>query len=135
MDWILGRLACGTFDEAQMLVADGPFDGVMNLSERLSETVVLCFHAPMPDEVFLEWALWEEQILTLSTLLRRSRRAVFIHCRLGISRSPALCAAYLVACGVVQSMSESLEIVQVRRRVTKIHPETLRGVMAWWERR
>ena len=135
MDWILGRLACGTFDEAQVLVADGPFDVAMNLSERLSETVVSGIHVPMPDEVFLPWGLWERQVFTLSTLLRKSRRAVFVHCRLGVSRSPALCAAYLAVAGVTQSVSEALEIVQARRRVTKIHPETWRGVVAWEERR
>ncbi len=135
MDWILGRLACGTFDEAQVLVADGPFDGVLNLSERFSETVVPCIHAPMPDEVFLERALWETQIAILGTLLRRSRRAVLVHCRLGVSRSPALCAAYLTASGMARDPSEGLAIVQAQRRVTKIHPETLRGIVAWWQQR
>lgn len=135
MDWILGRLACGTFDEAQVLAADGPFDRVMNLSERLSETVVPCIHAPMPDEVFLEGSVWDTQLTNLFALLLTSRRAVFLYCRLGVSRSPALCAAYLVACGVARNLGEALVIVQARRRVTKIHPETLRGVVAWWEQR
>ena len=135
MDWILGRMACGTFDEAQMLTLDGLFGGVMNLSERLSETVLPCLHAPIPDEVFLKWPVWDTQLKNLFALLLTSRRGVFVHCRLGVSRSPALCAAYLAVAGVARDLAEALEIVQARRQVTKIHPETLRGVVAWWEQR
>lgn len=132
MDWILNRLACGTFDEAQMLVADGLFDRVLNLSERLSDTVLPCLHLPMPDEVFLDTALWDRQIEALAMLLHRSRRAVFVHCRLGISRAPALCAAYLTACGIAHHPDEALDIVRRARPQTAIHPETWRGVRAWW---
>jgi protein-tyrosine phosphatase len=132
MDWILGRLACGTFDEAQMLASDGPFDVVMNLSERPSETVVHCLHAPMPDEVFLEAAVWELQVQKLFAVLMVGRRAVFVHCRLGISRSPALCAAYLMACGGARNPEEAMMLVRGARRVTHVHPETWRGLTAWW---
>lgn len=133
MDWILARLACGTYDEAQMLAGGGPFERVLNLSERHSETVIPCYHAPMPDEVFLESAVWELQVQKLFAVLLTARRAVFVHCRLGVSRSPALCAGYLVASGVTRTLDEALVRVRASRAVTRIHPRTERGLRAWWE--
>ncbi len=135
MDWILPRLACGTYDEAQMLVSDGSIGYAMNLSERPSETVVFCLHAPMPDEVFLDADMWELQVHRLFAIFLTSRTGIFVHCRLGVSRSPALCAAYLAASGVARTLDEALAQVRATRVVTRIHQETERGLRAWWEGR
>ena len=128
LDWILNRLACGSFEDAQ--APEPRITVIMNLSERAYSSTARLIHAPFPDEVYLEPLLWSERVAQLRALLH-SRETVLVHCRLGKSRSPSLCAAYLMACGM--ATERALQYVTTRRHLAQPHAETWRGVLAWYK--
>jgi protein-tyrosine phosphatase len=57
---------------------------------------------------------------------------VLLHCRLGKSRSVALCAAYLAYCGFSDTPDNALLYIYAKRPIASVHPETWRGVVNWW---
>lgn len=135
MDWILGRLACGSAEDAITLCMASPklrhIDRIMTLAEQpVSYDVVpsqtFVHHEPLPDEVWLPPDLWACRVATLRTFLQAGA-TVLVHCRLGKSRSPALCAAYLISCGM--GVDEARVYVEAKRPAAQIHPETWRGVV------
>lgn len=62
--------------------------------------------------------LWEYTDLLLS-ILEDSQSRVFIHCREGVGRAPAVAVAVLMRQG--RDLAESLELVQKGRRVAKLN--------------
>ena len=132
MDWILHRLACGSLDDAVALATHPPLrtiNRVLTLSEQIPLLSTIHTHyAPIPDETWLPRDLWQARVDTLRMLLS-VETTVLVHCRLGHSRSPALCAAYLVSCGM--SCDEARALVEARHPDARIHHETWRGVVDW----
>ena len=130
MDWILGRLACGNLEDASTLSSMVGITRVLTLSEQHCPPLPSLTYGhfePIPDETWLPPDLWERRVESLRIFLWSG--TVLVHCRLGISRAPALCAAYLIRCGM--GTDEARQYVEARRRVAKIHPETWRGVAEW----
>ena len=134
MDWILHRLACGSLDDAVALATHPParsIERVLTLSEQRCPTFPSLTYEqyhPIPDEVWLPRDLWQVRVDTLRVLLQNGS-TVLVHCRLGRSRSPALCAAYLIACGM--GCDEARAFVETKRSETRMHSETWRGVVEW----
>ena len=171
MDWILGRLACGSLADVDTLppqvtvvlnlsqypknvdmpttrqwaqywqqliegygkaplIGGGRAPEVLQLHDCAPAPPVTVMHHEIPDEVFLDGSVWSGLTHLLSGLLTHGN-TVLVHCRLGVSRAPALCAAYLMRCGMAPE--EALAYVTARRAVTAVHAETWRGVLAWAE--
>ena len=136
MDWILGRLACGSLADATGLIeqradgASGEIHDVLTLCEQPTPALpgmTYGHHAPIPDEVWLPPDLWERRVESLRLLLVHG--TVLVHCRLGVSRAPGLCAAYLIRCGM--QPGEALAYVCAKRAVAQPHAETWRGIVEW----
>ncbi len=132
MDWILDRLACGSLEDVPTL--DHTITRILTLCEQRCvppRSTVFVDHRPLPDAVWLPPDVWRARVDTLAHLLQRCQLTVLVHCRLGVSRAPALCAAYLMQCGM--GPEEARAYVEARRPAAAIHPETWRGVLAWGE--
>lgn len=124
MDQLLDHLYLGSFEDAQTWPVAHM---VLNIAERpyARERMV---HLPIADEVFHPPLIWQGLVGILALLLHQGD-TVLIHCRLGVSRSPALCAAYLAYTG--WDLDEALGYVASKRACVKVHEETLRGVVEW----
>ena len=127
MNQILDRLYLGCIENAYQ--AASPITVILNLCEHGYESPLLVIHAPMPDEVFLPAWEWQSRLHALGMLLQ-NRHSVLVHCRLGVSRSPALVTAYLASVG--WCLEQARLVVRARRSCVNIHPETWRGVEEWW---
>jgi hypothetical protein len=137
MDWILPRLALGNLDDAQAYLANEPssrhcFMNVCQLSYE-APGYGLVWH-PIADEVCHPPPVWRALVQDLWLSLQ-AYETVLVHCRLGKSRSPALVAAYLTACGQSVNLEWALTYVTQQHGDTEIHPETWRGAVQWWEGR
>lgn len=139
MDQILDRLWLGDFEDAaayaDLSTQAFPMQAILTLCEAapilVPPILTQHIHAPIPDEVCLPREVWAELLHALTDLLH-SRASVLVHCRLGVSRSPALVAAYLAQCGHSRDIDAAVRFVTARRNVVQIHPETRRGVENWW---
>ena len=131
MNQILHRLWVGDMEDAQRATA--PVTQIFTLREEATipdDPTVGHMHVPIPDETALDPAVWQGMVHALSMLLGRGD-TILVHCRLGKSRSPALCAAYLTACGY--DLAEAVAWVEQARPEVAIHPLTWQGVEAWWQ--
>ena len=133
MDQILDRLWCGSYADAQRLcepeAVGAPITSVLNVSQyAYTNPYIATVHYPIQDEVVLPAANWQVLTHLLSDLLV-ARCTVLVHCRLGKSRGPSLCAAYLMRCGF--SAEKALQWVKQRRVVADPHPVTWQSVLAW----
>ena len=132
MDQILSRLYCGSLEDAQAWTyKDG--QAIVTLSEQridknASPLLIHVAYLPIPDEAWLPREIWKSRVDALAHYLGL-HWTVLVHCRLGVSRSPALCAAYLAHTG--WDLDEALAYVQSKRACTKVHGETWRGVKEW----
>ena len=126
---ILPRLFLGDFVDAESMTID-QVQCIISLSEASPHVAdgITHIHAPIPDEMWLPPSVWNELVYALAQAVR-DELVVLVHCRLGVSRSPALVVAYLAQCG--WTIETALEFVKKRRSVVNIHHETLRGVMQW----
>lgn len=55
---------------------------------------------------------------------------VLIHCRGGVSRAPALAAAYLYTCG--WDLEEAKIFVRIKRPIVDIHPAIWQSIRDWY---
>jgi protein-tyrosine phosphatase len=130
MDQILDRLWLGDFEDAERVTLE-QCTCVMTLCEhapQLTTPEMAHIHAPIPDRVWLPAGAWGELVHALRRAVR-DEEAVLVHCRLGVSRSPALVAAYLAQCGY--ELETALAYLVSRRSCVAPHAETWRGVKAW----
>jgi protein-tyrosine phosphatase len=137
MEQILEHLWLGSLDDAERahLSPLPRIEMLFTLREKPLEMTPLSYiHMPMPDEVILPAAIWEERVQKLAEL-QRMQICTLVHCRLGVSRSPALVASYLAHCGMMPTPLKALGYVMGRRSVVNVHEATWRGVEYWWSRR
>lgn len=140
MDQILDRLWLGTVEDAAAFTDPTtqaiPMTAILSLNEAAPtiHSSITHIHAPIPDEVYLPMPTWHELLHTLTKLLH-NRATVLVHCRLGVSRSPSLVAAYLAQCGHSRDPQAALAYVVSRRGCVRPHEDTWRGVTDFWERR
>lgn len=136
MEQILERLWLGSFEDAEIahLSPLPKFGALVTLCEAAPQTPLALLHMPIPDEVFLEAHLWASRVETLAQL-QESLVTTLVHCRLGVSRSPALVAAYLAHIGMMPTPERALGYVMGRRKVVNVHSDTWYGVTSWWSNR
>ena len=132
MDQLLDRLWVGDRRDADdLLAAPVPvIEYVMNLSQfaPVPSPQVFSLWYPMDDEVFLPALMWDAVTGFIGSVLSSNLR-LLVHCRLGKSRSPAACAAYLIRCGYAPV--DALDMVRACRAIADPHQETWRSVLAW----
>ena len=136
MNQILDRLWLGDMDDG-LVAHECPMPkigAILALNERAYQTPLAYFHVSMPDEVFLPGHIWQSRVETLAQL-QESLVTTLVHCRLGVSRSPALVAAYLAHIGMMPDVTKALGYVMGRRSVVKVHDATWAGVTSWWSQR
>jgi protein-tyrosine phosphatase len=136
LDWILSRLALGSLADAHEVIAQThpqhPSWCLLNVCEYPYESNgYTVLWQPIPDEVFLVCDQWAQLVGMLWSALV-DYPTVLVHCRLGKSRSPALVAAYLAACGHSRDPEDAIAYVREQRREVDVHPETWRGVQNYW---
>lgn len=133
MNQILDRLWCGNFEDGEAVAQKrilSPVNFLLNLSQyTYNSPTFIMLHRPIEDEVFLSPETWEALTHRLTGFIHTRRHHVLVHCRLGKSRAPSLCAAYLVRCG--WDPESALQHVLARRPEADPHPETWRSVIAW----
>ena len=129
MDRILPRLYLGAFDDVPVCDPT-PITHVFSLCERAPETFLPVTHHPIPDEAWLSPRIWRERLATLDALIINGEH-VLVHCRLGVSRSPALVTAYLVYAHYFPTLFGALAYVSRHRECVNIHLETWKGVAEW----
>jgi hypothetical protein len=56
------------------------------------------------------------------------RGTVYVHCKIGYSRSAAVVGAYLLECGYAANVDEALEILRLARPSIIVRPEALRAL-------
>lgn len=130
MDQILPNLYLGSLVDGRMIDQYSSVNHSVNLCEYIyypgAKPVT---HAPFPDEQTLPPEHWQRLVLMLEGLLITS--AVLVHCRLGVSRSPSLVAAYLAKLeGCTPWIA--LQKIREKRPMATPHKDTWAGVMAWW---
>ena len=132
MDQILDRLYLGDFTDAEAVTLD-QCTCVLTLNEVLpvlTSPFIVHVHRPTPDEVYLPPYIWGGLVTLLAEALHQED-AVLVHCRLGVSRSPSLVAAYLYACGYAKTVTTALAYLVSRRSVVAPHSETWKGILEW----
>lgn len=136
MEQILERLWLGNFEDAEVahLSAFPKFGALVTLCEAAPQTPLALFHSPIPDEIYLPASVWQCRV-ELLVQLQDSLVTTLVHCRLGVSRSPALVAAYLAYRNVMPDVTKALGYVMGRRNVVKVHEATWQGVEAWFSSR
>lgn len=128
MNQVLDRLWLGDFTDAETVTV-GQCTCVMTLCERapfLTSGAIRHIHAPIPDEVWLPPSMWSALVYAVTLAVQKEEAVVLVHCRLGVSRSPALLAAYLARCGY--RLETALAYLVSLRSVVAPHAETWRGV-------
>ena len=132
VDQIFDRLWLGNLDDVQ-----GNLDHIDLLFNVCQYAYAappgkIVYHDAIRDEVFLDAAIWQRLVESLHDMHHRLNNRVLVHCRLGKSRSPSLVAAYMASCGYAASPEAALQLVTAKRLIAYPHPETWRGVRAWW---
>lgn len=130
MERILDRLWCGSLADAAVLAPGGPIRRIVHLAlqDPPVADVIHTVEMPILDEVFLGDGVWETLTWTIQECLS-ARGEVLVHCRLGKSRAPSACAAYLIRAGY--RPDKALALVRRARPQADPHPETWRSVLAW----
>ena len=131
MNQLLDRLYCGAFVDVPTCHEQG-ITCVLSLCEQAPEPVpgVTMLHAPITDEVHLPAPVWAELTTLLAKQLRHGH-TVLVHCRLGVSRAPSLCAAYMAQAGLL-SIGDALDKVRACRDVASPHVATWGSVLEWY---
>ena len=136
MERILDRLYLGAYaDVGGVPPADlAPCTAILTLCERAPTTTMHRVHYPIPDEAYLGIPAWDTAILLVADWVMAGE-TLLVHCRLGVSRAPAVVAGYLALSGYSRDLSMAVATVQAIRPQVAIHRETFRGLSDWWASR
>lgn len=131
MDFITSQLAVGSRQDAEnsaALAAHG-IDTLLSLAPLARPVgVARQYSLALPDRVALPGSLIDEACNFLLDQTARGRR-VLVHCEMGVSRSPAIAAAYLhLAQGV--DLSQALRSVRAARPVAEPHPALIASLFS-----
>lgn len=131
MDFVTSQLAVGSRDDAlnsaalsacgiDTLLSLAPLARPVGVAQQLS--------LALEDRVALPGALIDEAVHFLLDQTARGHR-VLVHCEMGISRSPAIAAAYLhLAQGL--ALDQALRCVQAARPIAEPHPALMASLLS-----
>ena len=121
--WIGGKLGCRSANKA---LCSGVVS-VLDLSAEFSEAKPFCKIIYRNIPVLDLTAPTQTQLVELSKFIGNHCRngAVYVHCKIGYSRSAAAVAAYLIMSGEVKSAEEAFTMIRRVRPSVVIRPEVL----------
>ena len=123
---ITNRLFVGDLQDAYSLNSSNPhnIEAILNVCEERGPALNMASlwmpfpdHKPIPIDIFYECMLW------LESQYKRSDRKILIHCAIGKSRSPTICAAFMVTIGLFKSIVEAINVVAKARPQINPAPE------------
>src|SRR3990167_6652409 len=131
MDFITSQLAVGSREDAQDSAALSGYgiDTLLSLAPvARPDRVARQFSLALPDRVALPGALIDEAVNFLLDQTARGHR-VLVHCEMGVSRSPAIAAAYLhLAQGV--ELEAAVRQVRAARPGAEPHPALIASLVS-----
>jgi Dual specificity phosphatase, catalytic domain/PAP2 superfamily len=127
---LMGRAL--TDREAEAVVQEG-VTAVLDLTAELSEpkpflTADYC-NLPVLDLTAPTMAQLQEAVAFISEKVAAG--TVYVHCKIGYSRSAAVAGAYLLATGKVATAAQATDLLRTARPSTIIRPETLKALRAF----
>lgn len=135
MDFITSQLAIGSSQDAgnSAALADRGIDTLLSLAPLARPAgVARQLSLALADRVALTGALIDEAVSFLLDQIGRGHR-VLVHCEMGISRSPAIAAAYLhLAQGV--ALDQALHAVRAARPLAEPHPALIASLFSYFGR-
>ena len=72
---------------------------------------------------------FKQETGTYECKIKASKKAVLVHCRHGMHRSPTIICAYLIHCGY--RMDESLDFINERRSIASPTPSQREDLKRW----
>ena len=131
MNRILDNLYLGTLHDGSTahLQSKAPIRHIMNCSQYSYHSMLPVLHTPFADEVCLPPWHWDHLVCLLGALCDIG--IVLVHCRLGVSRSPVLVAAYLAKRNGYTPW-DALREIRVTHPQADPHKDTWQGVLEWW---
>jgi len=136
LDKVVDRIYVGdNLDPHELRVSNSEQIGaILNVCETFDPALdVASLHmpfadcAPIPTYEFQTCMSWLEQ------QYRRSDRNIFIHCHLGISRSPTICASFMFLQKISPTIQEALATIKAARPIINPHPLTLQSAITYLE--
>ena len=131
MEQITETLYLGAYVDTETAQEAG-IQTCVNLAERAYDHVLRVVHRPIPDEAVLPPIIWEGLLAQLRVALACGP-PVLVHCRLGVSRAPALVAFYLAKARRFPSPDAALAHLRTVRPCVNPHPATWDGVLTTWK--
>jgi diacylglycerol kinase (ATP) len=116
---ITDRIYVGDWGDALSLIwPNGNWiSAVLNVCENMDNSFdnhIAYLHEPFPDHLLIPKEAFDTCMHWLKTQYVLGKN-ILIHCALGVSRSPTICAAFLVKQGLAKTIDEGLLIVKLAR--------------------
>ncbi|MBI4552116.1 MAG: dual specificity protein phosphatase family protein [Candidatus Latescibacteria bacterium] len=133
MNFILDRLAIGTYDDAVNLglLESHDITGVLDLTIETAYSLpprILRLKVPMEDGVPLKPDHIRLSINWLRQAIRERR--ILVHCMAGISRSPSIAMCYLYECGF--SFEDAYDLIKSKRLQANPHPALVESIREYY---
>ncbi|HEY4282246.1 MAG TPA: dual specificity protein phosphatase family protein, partial [Chthoniobacterales bacterium] len=123
--WIGGRLTPSQANEA----VESGVTAVLDLTAEFSEPSALREVSYRNIPVMDLTAPTQDQLLEIASFIAdRREETVYVHCKIGFSRSAAAIAAYLIMSGQARGAQEALAIISCARPSIIIRPEVVRAL-------
>jgi protein-tyrosine phosphatase len=134
MNRIIDRIYVGDWNDALSLKYSNPncISAVLNVCENIDYEAlhsgvgvapgVAYLHEPFPDHLPIPESKFNMCMNWLGAQYSVGR-IILIHCALGVSRSPTICAAFLTKLGISKNIDEGLQIIKIAR--PEVNPSLL----------
>jgi histidinol-phosphate aminotransferase len=128
MDFLMECLAIGDLEDGE---SAPPVDAILNLTRFEYPTSRIYRQVYFPDFEYMQDLSLIGQCTEYIREQIALRHRVLVHCFAGISRSSAICIAYLHECGM--SFGEALDFIKLRHPIAQPHEELLRSLHDWYQ--
>lgn len=128
MDEITQKVFIGNWSDALSLKQANPngISSVLNVCECIDNNLPVfnylhasfLDHNPIPKDIFDQCMTWLEMQYV-------NKESILIHCALGCSRSPTICAAFFAQQQIFKTLDEALSFIKIVRPQTNPAPEVL----------
>jgi protein-tyrosine phosphatase len=117
MNKIIDRFYVGDWNDAQSLKQSNPneISSVLNVCENIDDLPAVAYlHAAFKDHETIPKDKFDLCMIWLNTQYS-ANRTILVHCALGVSRSPTICAAFLTKLQVAANIDAALTLVRSAR--------------------